>query len=269
MKRLLLCLLTCPLFLAAPAGAAGAPHVSAEVVAETPSEDGFFWAAVRLVPEEGWHVYWKNPGDSGLATEVAWRLPEGMKPAGEARWPSPHAFVDQGIVNYGYAGETYIFVPLRAERPLKKGDVLSADVAWLACREICVPGKARAAVEAPFPAPPASFFEARARLPLPASSREVAGRDAGDALVLRFAPGKSGFPADARFYSEDPSLVNHSAPQKWSPVPGGYELVVPKAEPGTPAPASARGVVVADGGWDGPGSPEGLEVELDLRKETP
>ena len=33
-----------------------------------------------LKPEDGWHVYWRNPGDSGLPTQLSWTgLPEGAQ----------------------------------------------------------------------------------------------------------------------------------------------------------------------------------------------
>ncbi|MDG1938416.1 MAG: protein-disulfide reductase DsbD family protein, partial [Pseudomonadales bacterium] len=44
--------------------------------------------ALRLLPEDGWHTYWKNPGDTGLPTRLAWQLPERFK-AGDIEWPIP------------------------------------------------------------------------------------------------------------------------------------------------------------------------------------
>ena len=47
-----------------------------------------FELAVRMKTDPGWHVYWKNPGDSGLPVSVRWDLPEGFK-AGDVHWPVP------------------------------------------------------------------------------------------------------------------------------------------------------------------------------------
>ena len=47
-----------------------------------------FTVAVRLRMAEHWHTYWRNPGDSGLATEIAWTLPPGFS-AGPIQWPAP------------------------------------------------------------------------------------------------------------------------------------------------------------------------------------
>src|SRR5471032_2576062 len=61
------------------------------------------WAAIRQTIEPGWHTYWRNPGDSGLATSIAWTLPKGVT-AGVPSWPAPERFTTGPIVNFGYRG---------------------------------------------------------------------------------------------------------------------------------------------------------------------
>ncbi len=65
-------------------------HVEAELVAAktalVPGEP--ITVALRLVLEKGWHTYWRNPGDSGLPTTLAWTLPAGIE-AGPIEWPAP------------------------------------------------------------------------------------------------------------------------------------------------------------------------------------
>ena len=38
--------------------------------------------------EPGWHIYWKDSGDSGIPTKIDWKLPVGFK-VGELQWPLP------------------------------------------------------------------------------------------------------------------------------------------------------------------------------------
>src|SRR5512145_1852721 len=67
--------------LARPASAAApTPHVRASLASEWEAapQEGPFWVAVRLALDPGWHVYWRHPGDSGLAPSVAWTLPGGL-----------------------------------------------------------------------------------------------------------------------------------------------------------------------------------------------
>ena len=57
---------------------------------------------VEFEIKTGWHIYWRNPGGAGLATDFSWRLPTGVK-AGPLRWPLPVAFTQSGdIPGYGY-----------------------------------------------------------------------------------------------------------------------------------------------------------------------
>ena len=46
------------------------------------------WAGVDLKMDPDWHTYWKNSGDAGLPTTIAWQLPSGVT-AGDILWPLP------------------------------------------------------------------------------------------------------------------------------------------------------------------------------------
>ena len=125
------------------------PHVSVSLVSEKPylvaGENARF--ALKIVPDEGWHTYWKNPGDTGLASQLSWQLPKGFR-AGELEWPVPERIDYQGATNYGYHEETWLFtslsIPLTMddERQLPVELTLNALAQWLVCKEICIPGSA-------------------------------------------------------------------------------------------------------------------------------
>ena len=112
-----------------------------------------FTAFVRLTIAEGWHIYWKNPGDSGQATRVNWVLPEGFA-ASELLYPVPSVFRDTATINFGYSG-TVVFVARITPGPdagKLKDLSLGANVSWLRCSaDVCVPG--RASLQASLPAP--------------------------------------------------------------------------------------------------------------------
>ena len=94
--------------LGAQAAPAQTPHVEAELIAENTSLQAgadHQWLALRLKPESGWHVYWRNPGDSGIPTSLSWNLPAGVT-AGDILWPYPHRESLGTLTNYGYADET-------------------------------------------------------------------------------------------------------------------------------------------------------------------
>jgi thiol:disulfide interchange protein DsbD len=57
---------------------------------------GTFQLGVLFKMAPDWRVYWKNPGDAGLATSVRFRLPEDFK-AGELHWPAPMNHVAKAL----------------------------------------------------------------------------------------------------------------------------------------------------------------------------
>lgn len=99
---------------------------------------------VRFDIAPTWHIYWINPGESGLPTEVEFEVPEGFT-VGDVRFPGPTRFESPGaIVSYGYEDLTLVSVPVVAPDKLPAGKSLRfvARSSWLACREACIQGKA-------------------------------------------------------------------------------------------------------------------------------
>lgn len=101
-----------------------------------------FLAAVEIHTDSKWHVYWSNPGDSGIPTKVEWQVPSGWK-AVPLPLPIPERFAPGGVVAYGYEGTVpYLakIVPAPNARPGTYS--VRANVAWLVCSNACIPGKA-------------------------------------------------------------------------------------------------------------------------------
>ena len=148
---------------ASQTGAPHAPHTRVSLIADVRGvvPGGSFTVGVRMAMDPGWHTYWKNPGDAGLATQIAWDVPEGFVP-GPVRWPLPHKSMDSGdVLSYGYAKENMLLVPFTAAASLSPGTsvTLKAKVTWLECQNICVPGDASVRLTLPVvrgPAVPAN-----------------------------------------------------------------------------------------------------------------
>lgn len=113
------------------------------LVATTAIEAGkSFDVGIRLQMPAGWHTYSKNAGDSGMPTEVVWELPPGFH-ASELRWPKPMKFETPPLITFGYEGEVVLLATITPPATLSQKSIeLKADVAWLECKEICVPGQA-------------------------------------------------------------------------------------------------------------------------------
>ncbi len=121
-------------------------HTSVALVADVRSvKPGLpFTAGILMTMDPGWHTYWNNPGESGLATSVEWSLPQGVS-AGEIGWPLPEKTIESGdVLTYGYSHENMLLVRITPSPDLKPGLrlTLKANVGWLECEKTCVPGDA-------------------------------------------------------------------------------------------------------------------------------
>jgi DsbC/DsbD-like thiol-disulfide interchange protein len=127
------------------AGAAEPDRVGARFVTDSRHLEpgGSLVLGVLLEMEPGWHVYWKNPGDSGLATDVQLQLPTGFV-AGPLLWPLPIAFKQPGdLIGYGYEDSVLLASEVRVPDRLPKDPLtVKASVSWLACKDVCVLGSA-------------------------------------------------------------------------------------------------------------------------------
>ena len=126
------------------ASVAHAAHTQVKLLlsADTAQPGTTIMAGVDLKMDEGWHTYWKNSGAAGLPTEIEWQLPPGVT-AGEIQWPLPEKLPPAEVTTYGYENEVMLLVPLTLATNLNPGLlVLKANIAWLECKEQCVPGKA-------------------------------------------------------------------------------------------------------------------------------
>jgi DsbC/DsbD-like thiol-disulfide interchange protein len=100
---------------AAPVRAANTT-VQLLIAADTVTPGTTVLAAIQLEMEPGWHTYWKNPGESGQATEVKWQLPPGVI-AGDILWPVPKKLPPAEVTTYGYEEKTVLIVPLTPKFP--------------------------------------------------------------------------------------------------------------------------------------------------------
>jgi thiol:disulfide interchange protein DsbD len=124
--------------------AAQAAHTQARLVlaAATARPGETVLAGVQLRMDPRWHIYWRNPGASGMATKIAWQLPAGITP-GAIQWPVSEKLPDEDLTTYIYTNEVVLLVPLKLADDLRPGPLgLKANVSWLECDAQCVPGSA-------------------------------------------------------------------------------------------------------------------------------
>jgi thiol:disulfide interchange protein/DsbC/DsbD-like thiol-disulfide interchange protein len=282
-RRLLttLCLLfALPLTHAANLLSANAPsHVKASLVAaDTAVHAGRpIDVALRLVHDAHWHTYWINPG-TGLATAITWKLPPGWI-AGPIRWPTPGVLRDHTgtIIGQGYEGDLLLPVTLTPPANLAPGTnvTLRANVEWLMCDEVCMPGNAEVTINLPVSkeATPRDtewgpkIAAVIAALPTADASWQVRANRAGKTIMLDISPAATAphVPKDLRFFSED-GLIAYDLPQSVKPNSrGGFLLTLPLALDGPKDPPKLLGVLSSENGWRADGSLRGLAIAAEIQ----
>jgi thiol:disulfide interchange protein DsbD len=241
----------------ARAGGPPAPEdlVKADLVSETASiaAAATVWVDLHLEVKPGWHIYWRNPGDSGLPTAIDWRLPPGFS-AGQMLWPTPEHFVQSGIGNYGYAGTVDFLVPVTVAQELTTGQSagLDAEASWLACADICIPGSAKLRLNLPVVEQPSTpdpaiaqlFAAARRHLPVPApfETRFALDAHAFRILIPSSAIRELGNPS-GMFFPVKESLIDAAAQPRIDRSDDDLAIVLPKASDEIGAPATLDGVL--------------------------
>jgi len=232
-------------------------NVKARIVSEVSSlgPGQSAWFALELDIRDGWHTYWRNPGDSGEATKLTWQLPPGFT-AGGIVWTTPHSFEVAPLVNYGYAKHAVHLVQITAPKDLKAGASidLTAKASWLVCSDVCIPETADLKLQIPASAQAggvdakdaALFTEARSELP----SAELAATSArleGDQLILSLGKEWGATLSQIKsltFFPYDEGSIEYAAPQKLIRSNDAVQLSM-KIGYQPPKPGTIRGVLVA------------------------
>ncbi len=171
------------------------PQLRAELLVHAPQgvQAGQpMWVGLQLTHQPEWHTYWRNPGDSGLPTQIELNLPAGIQ-AGDVRWPLPHKLKAGHLTNYGFGKIALLVVPLTVSKQFKPNVPHTLDIQvhanWLVCRLECIPQEGDFALHIPVNssfAPHAADFDAMlAEQPQPLPNVKATSRFEAQRLVLQ------------------------------------------------------------------------------------
>lgn len=113
--------------------------VEAKLVVDSYSfkNDSTISIGVLINLKDDWHIYWRNPGDNGLPTEIEFILPYGFT-SSEIKFPVPKVFYSDEIVNYGYANPVLLMSELFIPKDFPRKEIsISAKLTSLICKELC------------------------------------------------------------------------------------------------------------------------------------
>lgn len=236
-------------------------HIKARLIAasSTVAPGGDIDLALDYTSAPGWHTYWINPGDTGLAPTFTWNLPDGFAQDGDIQFPTPKRLLSYDLMSYGYEGRTVLIIPMHNAAKLTAGQALPihAKVDFLVCADVCIPESLevslRLTVGQGGPGADARTID-KARPAIPVQGNKDG--PAGVTIDIRDGMVELGFPfpytpaPDSYFFLEQPDIIVPGAPQAIDMGPGGFTLRVKAATATLPA-GDLTGVLVAG---PGPGS---------------
>jgi thiol:disulfide interchange protein DsbD len=237
-------------------GPVKAAHLTAEMVSLGPAiaPGGTQEVGLVLTIEEHWHVYWVNAGDSGEPPHVEWTLPAGIT-AGAMQFPIPQRLPLGPLMDFGYEDIVAFPMKISAAAGMKPGPVhLDAQVTWLVCAQVCLPGKAHLGIDLTVqPGAPGVEQEPKVGAlgaamtlipkPLPAGMKFSVRGDA-QRFELTLVDGKR--EKDAEFYpfDKDPTdVIANAAEQNIEAQKDGVRLYVKRSPDLTALPATLHGVM--------------------------
>ena len=230
-----------------------------------------FWVALRMKMDEHWHTYWRNPGDSGLPTEIEWTLPEGFK-AGEIQWPYPQKIVLEMLATYGHEGEIFLMTEITPPTTLSINQQIDihAYATWLVCDEICLPGESNYTITLPVKNESSeadkkwtdAFAEAREKLPVSIDEWKIAFSLTDSTVLLHATPPVwfTGSLSEVAFYPFEESLIDYVSPQQLHHTAEGYLLTMERSIYMPSSPKKVEGVLMSGDGWRGEGSEKAMVI---------
>ena len=257
MQRFLALLLA--LLIAGPAFAQSVvktDNVRAELVSDAatvkPGEP--FWVGLRQTIRPHWHTYWKNPGDSGLPTEIAWTLPAGVA-AAPIVWPTPTMIDLSGVINYGFGGDILLLVKITPPADLAGPSLsLAATANWLVCDDVCIPeeGKFQLTLPVGAAAKPADaqtlalFDKARRAVPMesPWPARFGVAKSGDPTLIVEAKGLKPDTIRDVYFFPAEWGIVANMAKQTASVGADGIRIPLKKGDAKGGPPQTLAGTLV-------------------------
>ena len=244
-------------------GPVKALHLTAEMVSLGPAiaPGGSQEVGLLLTIEENWHVYWINAGDSGQPPHITWTLPPGIT-AGPMQFPIPERLPLGPLMDFGYEDIVAFPVTIAAASNVKPGPVhLDAQVDWLVCAKVCIPGKAHLGLDLTAqPGAPRIDQEAKVGAlgqnmglipgPLPPGAKITVKGGAQD-FVLTFTDGQREekaefypYPVEATATDKAPAdPIVYAADQKIEPLNDGLRMRVKRSPELTTLPPTLHGLL--------------------------
>ncbi|HEY0014820.1 MAG TPA: thioredoxin family protein [Longimicrobium sp.] len=233
--------------------------------------------AIRLLPNRGYHTYWRHSGDVGSAPAVTWRLLEGFT-AAPLRWPAPERIEAPPLASYGYEGEVHLLGAVHVPTSARVGSTakVEATLTWVVCLEECYSGDVDVALAVPVAARTvpdeavARVFAAEAaRIPARRDGWTFrAAADSAGVLLHVYPPGEAAIAAvgtapRVQFFIDSAGVIDHAAKPGVRTIPTGLELQIGRSAYAAGTPSRITGVLAIDTAASAGGDAPRMVMEVD------
>ncbi len=179
---------------------------------------------ITLKLDEGWHTYWRNPGDAGLPP--VFKITNKSLAIDEIIYPVPRRIPEPPLLTYGYKDNVTFPVIIKSKQPLENDErTLLLEAEWLVCKEICIPESALLTLEVPVtenafqrPAPFITNFKS-----------EAVYSQQGDKIVIELQNVEKG--TKAYFYPYAVGGFSHQPIQKNTYTQNALQIELPLKKP--------------------------------------
>jgi Disulphide bond corrector protein DsbC len=93
---------------------------------------------VTLTVDPGWHVSWRNPGETGLPTRLSWSLPAGVRALNET-WPVPVIAHTSVGATHTLEGAVPWLVEFAIDSVAPVDRLITLTLKYGVCRDVCIP----------------------------------------------------------------------------------------------------------------------------------
>ena len=232
-----------------------------------------FDVALHIEIEPQWHVYWENPGDSGLPVQIEWDVPEGVR-IEPLRNPFPERIDIAGLTSYAFEDEASLLARVAVPDDFAADElVLSGQATWLICADICLQAEQPVSLTVPIGTPTATrqLDAARALLPVQAEGWAASASPTDGGVTLHLFPPRDwgGSLEGAQFFPAEEGVLDHAAPQQFEDSRGVWTVELAVSPIADSSLSRIRGVLVASEGQALVGDARAIEIDAVVSEPMP
>lgn len=216
-------------------------------------KDSVIQAGILVTLEDGWHVYWRNSGDSGMPTSFEFDFSDGIKVT-EIQWPVPKIFEFEGYASYGYEDKVlFPFKLILSKENYDKPFLINVKLKSLICKDVCKPYNDELKIEIDLNQSIVSssdineiFKQTFENLPEENKIFSISAKDFSDKILLTLNSDRINFSklSNVHFIPYENGIFKNSLNQKFTRNKNSIELSVEYDQFRTKTPESIEGLLI-------------------------